>query len=292
MAPKRKSSVQTKGPTKKKERQGAGEEDSFRAAAQALKAAPADKRVIRVDPACPLSHTPGTQVYEDYDCTLNQTNIGSNNNKFYIIQLLDEGGRFACWNRWGRVGEVGQSKINHFSSLEQAKNDFEKKFREKTKNKWEERDHFVAHPGKYTLIEVQGEAEGQEAVVKVDGGAVRAVFKPCSLDPATQGLITNIFSKEMFKDAMTLMNLDLKKMPLGKLSKQQIARGFEALEALEGALRAPTGGGQSLEELSSRFYTVIPHNFGRNRPPPINSPEILQAKKDMLLVRADRSRGH
>lgn len=79
---------------------------------------------------------------------------------------------------------------------------------------------------------------------------------------------------------------DVKKMPLGKLSKQQIARGFEALEALEEAMKNPTGDGQSLEELSSCFYTVIPHNFGRSRPPPINSPDILQAKKDMLLVRA------
>lgn len=79
--------------------------------------------------------------------------------------------------------------------------------------------------------------------------------------------------------------LDVKKMPLGKLSKQQIARGFEALEALEVALRAPTDTGRSLEELSSHFYTVIPHNFGRSRPPPINSLELLQAKKDMLLVR-------
>ena len=41
----------------------------------------------------------------------------------------------------------------------------------------------------------------------------------------------------MFKNAMTLMNLDVKKMPLGKLTKQQIARGFEALEALEEAMK-------------------------------------------------------
>lgn len=80
-------------------------------------------------------------------------------------------------------------------------------------------------------------------------------------------------------------------MPLGKLSKQQIARGFEALEALELALKAPTDGGHNLEELSSHFYTVIPHNFSRNRPPPINSPELLQAKKDMLLVRFGKQAG-
>ncbi|KAL1781363.1 poly [ADP-ribose] polymerase 3 isoform X1 [Sigmodon hispidus] len=287
MAPKRKSSVQTGGC--KKSRQEAGKEDSYQATAAALRAAPTEQRIIRVDPACPLSRSPDTQVkvHEDYDCTLNQTNIGNNNNKFYIIQLLEQDDSFFCWNRWGRVGEVGQTKMSRFSCLEDAKKDFEKKFREKTKNQWEERDHFVAHPGKYTLIDVQGEAENQEAEMKVDGGTVRTVVKPCSLDTATQKLITNIFSKEMFKNSMTLMNLDVKKMPLGKLSKQQIARGFEALEALEEAIKNPTGGGQSLEELSSRFYTIIPHNFGRNRPPPINSPDILQAKKDMLLVLGD-----
>lgn len=43
------------------------------------------------------------QVYEDYDCTLNQTNISANNNKFYIIQLIQHGGAYSTWSRWGRV---------------------------------------------------------------------------------------------------------------------------------------------------------------------------------------------
>ena len=139
--------------------------------------------------------------------------------------------------------------------------------------------------------------------------------RPCSLDAATQKLIANIFSN-MFRKALenlgedggqagwqgpgsdrglslpTLLTpIDVKMIPLGNLSKRQIARGFEALEALEAALRAPTSGDHSLEELSSHFYTVIPHNFGRSRPPPINSLELLQAKKDMLLVRAGRWAG-
>lgn len=78
---------------------------------------------------------------------------------------------------------------------------------------------------------------------------------------------------------------DVKKMPLGKLSKQQIARGFEALEELETALQEQPPLAARLEDLSSRFYTIIPHNFGRARPPPIDSPALLRAKKDMLLVR-------
>lgn len=60
MAPKRKSSVQAEG--SKKRRQGTGEEDNFRSTAEALRAAPADQRIIRVDPVCPLSHSPKTQV--------------------------------------------------------------------------------------------------------------------------------------------------------------------------------------------------------------------------------------
>lgn len=74
-------------------------------------------------------------------------------------------------------------------------------------------------------------------------------------------------------------------MPLGKLSQQQITRGFEALEELEAALREQPPRAARLEELSSRFYTIVPHNFGRARPPPIDSPDLLRAKKDMLLVR-------
>ncbi|XP_007500582.1 protein mono-ADP-ribosyltransferase PARP3 [Monodelphis domestica] len=291
MASKRKAaSASTKSPKTKKEKPAT--EDNFHLAKEALKAAPKEARKAQVDSLCPLSNNPDVQVYEDYDCTLNQTNIGNNNNKFYLIQLLDEGGQYQCWNRWGRVGEVGQSKLKPFSSLDDAKKDFEKKFQEKTKNRWADRDNFVAHQGKYTLIEVQADdgQEGQEGTVKVESvdgvQAVEQIVKPCTLDPATQKLVELIFSSDMFKDAMKCMNLDIRKMPLGKLSKKQIAKGFEALEALEDALQKGAQEGQ-LEELSSRFYTIIPHNFGRAKPPCICSQEILQTKKDMLLVLAD-----
>ncbi len=35
---------------------------------------------------------------------------------------------------------------------------------------------------------------------------------------------------------MADLNLDVKKMPLGQLSKQQIARGFDVLEEIEKAI--------------------------------------------------------
>ena len=71
-------------------------------------------------------------------------------------------------------------------------------------------------------------------------------------------------------------------MPLGKLSKGQIAKGFDILEKIEAELKANKSG--KLAEFSSNFYTIIPHDFGRQRPPTISNPEALQNKKDMLMV--------
>ena len=73
-------------------------------------------------------------------------------------------------------------------------------------------------------------------------------------------------------------------MPLGKLSKAQIAKGFEILEDIEGALKKKASN-KELCDLSSKFYTTIPHAFGRQIPPPIKTEEELQKKYDMLMVR-------
>ena len=76
--------------------------------------------------------------------------------------------------------------------------------------------------------------------------------------------------------------LDVEKMPLGKLSKGQIAKGFEVLDELEAELKAKRK--TKLNELSSRFYTAIPHDFGRKIPPLIDNEDMLRKKMDMLLV--------
>lgn len=61
---------------------------------------------------------------------------------------------------------MGQSKLSAVDKLENAIKDFEKKFKDKTKNSWSDRSNFVSHAGKYTMIEVDGE---QDAEVKVGG---------------------------------------------------------------------------------------------------------------------------
>lgn len=57
-----------------------------------------------------------------WDATLNQTNVDANNNKFYIIQLLQQitGRQYACFTRWGRVGVDGQNNMYISSDLERC----------------------------------------------------------------------------------------------------------------------------------------------------------------------------
>src|SRR5688572_32263231 len=129
-------------------------------ATKASAAAAGKKLNIPVDSVCPLS---GASVHEDYDCMLNQTNIGANNNKFYVIQLLEKGGQFYAWTRWGRVGEPGQNAMVGPTNLAAAQKAFESKFKDKTKNAWADRKNFKPASGKYTLIEVDHSASDDDA---------------------------------------------------------------------------------------------------------------------------------
>src|SRR5262245_7672968 len=90
--------------------------------------------VIPVDDLCPLKAK--GKVVDDWDAMLNQTNIGHNNNKYYVIQLVESGGKYHTWTRWGRVGEPGQNALLGNGSLDDAKKCFKAKFKDKTSNNW------------------------------------------------------------------------------------------------------------------------------------------------------------
>lgn len=66
-----------------------------------------------------------------FDATLNQTNSGNNNNKFYRLQLLEDDGEYYTWTRWGRVGNNGQSKMLGDGSIDTALKFFHDKFKGK-----------------------------------------------------------------------------------------------------------------------------------------------------------------
>eukprot|EP00457_Paulinella_chromatophora_P004027 gb/GEZN01004037.1/.p1 GENE.gb/GEZN01004037.1/~~gb/GEZN01004037.1/.p1 ORF type:complete len:635 (+),score=148.15 gb/GEZN01004037.1/:24-1907(+) len=106
-------------------------------------------------------------VHGEYSVKLNQTNIhgGANNNKFYIIQVLQQGATYFLWTRWGRVGEPGQNALKSCGgNVDAAIKAFGQKFKDKTKNNWSDRLNFVKHDGKYQLVETEeGDDGGDDA---------------------------------------------------------------------------------------------------------------------------------
>eukprot|EP01100_Stratorugosa_tubuloviscum_P000946 TRINITY_DN120_c0_g2_i1.p1 TRINITY_DN120_c0_g2~~TRINITY_DN120_c0_g2_i1.p1 ORF type:complete len:768 (-),score=314.89 TRINITY_DN120_c0_g2_i1:36-2339(-) len=253
-----------------------------------------------VDPKCP-NHTQYS-VYDDgnsvYDAMLNQTEIGKNHNKFYKIQILqkDSDKKFFLWLSWGRVGERGRNKLVHCRDFDAAYKEFKNKFYEKTKNLWEERDTFKPVKGKYTLIELdhgdeQQSDDGSDNDSNSDSGnesksKILTIKAPESrLDEKVQDLLRMIFDMKRMEQTMVEMEYDINKMPLGKLTKRQIMEGYEVLKLIETAFKRSSR--TTLEELSSRFYTLIPHSFGRRVPIVIGNEEILRQKMNMLEALVD-----
>ncbi|KAF8949348.1 Poly [ADP-ribose] polymerase 2 [Haplosporangium gracile] len=247
-----------------------------------------------VDPACGLRNS--AKVYTDddvaWDARLNQTNIGHNNNKFYRIQLLLVfGGQYTVYCHWGRVGAHGQSSIDNCPNLDAGKSLFEKKYKDKTRNNWADRDNFVKVAGKYHLLppdegdsdeEDDEEAEAKKAAKKEKKEAQS--IPESKLHPKVQDLVSMIFNTKMMDQQMIELDYDAKKMPLGKLAKATILGGYEVLKKIAEIIDKPrtTAITRQLQELSSDFYTVIPHSFGMKAPPVINTAPMVKTKLEML----------
>ena len=239
-----------------------------------------------------------------YDATLNQTDVTygqKGHNKFYIAQALesDSGNKWYCWTRWGRVGANGQSKLDPCGSAAAAIKAFEKKFYEKTKNQWANRANFKPVKGKYDLIEMDhgNDDEEEEEEKDIEGelekkrqarNTTSTTPSSSKLDARVQELIKLIFDLTMFEQTLMSYDIDVKKMPLGRISKNQIAKGYEILESIEELFNEDDHPSKSdLAELCNRFYTVIPHDFSFKKPPIISTLEELQNKMDLLEVLGD-----
>uniref|UniRef100_A0A803M9J2 Poly [ADP-ribose] polymerase n=1 Tax=Chenopodium quinoa TaxID=63459 RepID=A0A803M9J2_CHEQI len=218
-----------------------------------------------------------------YDAMLNQTNVGDNNNKYYMIQVLevDGGGLYMVYNRWGRVGVKGQDKLfGPYSCRESATKEFEAKFLAKTKNHWSNRKDFVSYPKCYTWLEMDYSEKEQDH--ERPSACTNIQPQESKLEPRVAKFISLICNISMMRQQMMEIGYNAEKLPLGKLSKSTILKGYDVLKRLSEVI------GQSnkklVEQLSGEFYTVIPHDFGfkKMREFVIDTPQKLKNKLEMV----------
>ncbi|WVZ71182.1 hypothetical protein U9M48_019798 [Paspalum notatum var. saurae] len=226
---------------------------------------------------------------EIYDATLNQTNVGNNNNKFYIIQVLesDAGGSFMVYNRWGRVGARGQDTLHGpFPTRDQAIYEFEAKFQDKTNNLWSNRKNFKCYAKRYTWIEMDyGETDKEDKIGKK--GSIADQMKETKLETRIAQFISLICNINMMKQQMVEIGYNAEKLPLGKLSKSTILKGYDVLKRISNVISKADR--RQLEQLTGEFYTVIPHDFGfrKMREFIIDTPQKLKAKLEMVEALAE-----
>eukprot|EP00268_Persea_americana_P066227 TRINITY_DN8966_c1_g1_i3.p1 TRINITY_DN8966_c1_g1~~TRINITY_DN8966_c1_g1_i3.p1 ORF type:complete len:312 (-),score=57.12 TRINITY_DN8966_c1_g1_i3:900-1811(-) len=189
------------------------------------------------------------------------------------------------YNRWGRVGVKGQDKLNGpYMSRDSVIQEFEQKFYDKTKNAWSDRKDFVCHPRSYTWLEMDyNESEKEADVVnKHNNSLVDIQPRETQLEPCIAKFISLICNISMMKQQMLEIGYNAEKLPLGKLSKSTILKGYDVLKRIAEVISQPDG--KKLELLSGEFYTVIPHDFGFKKMSAfvIDTPYKLKRKLEMV----------
>jgi len=266
---------------------------------------PVMKSVIKKGLAPVDSECPDGEMYRVFtegrviwDVMLNQTNIQANNNKFYLIQLLqhDNTGAFAVWMRWGRVGYTGQTTLKqHGSNKASAMTEFKKKFSDKTKNDWEDRDQFEKVAGKYDLVKIDYNNSPNEHIDNSSGDTVDGVKKEIKDEPKAesklptnvQDLISLICNIKTMEEAVIEMQYDTKKAPLGKITVEQIKAGYSALKRISECVEAGKTTGNVILQACNDFYTRIPHEFGFKTPPIIRTSQEIKRKLELLETLSD-----
>ncbi|KAI1169591.1 PARP-domain-containing protein [Nemania sp. FL0916] len=231
-----------------------------------------------------------------WDASLNLSNVSGNNNKFYMLQLLvdDKQGKHYAHARWGRVGETGQVKTVSFDDLESAKEEYDKRFKSKTGLEWEDRAD-EPKDKKYTFVERSYDEDEEATSASDEGYGSSGDLVKSELDISTQRLMELIFNENHFNSVLEEIGYNKDKMPLGKLGKASLQKGFEQLKELSSLIKHPSlaqnkynrDREEVIEEWTNKYYSTIPHVFGRDRPPLIDNDDILRREVAMLDTLTD-----
>ena len=176
---------------------------------------------------------------------------------------------------------------------------FEKKFKEKAGVQWVNRFDTPKgnrQKGYYTFIERKYEDDSDDCSDDINAasknGPTVSLFKQADskLPEPVQRLMELIFNQQYFADTLRELEYDMNKVPLGLLTKRMLDKAFEILGDIGKLLVNPdvafrkhdASWPDAIAAYSNAYYTVIPHAFGRNRPPVISSEEKL--KKEISLL--------
>ncbi|ULU03718.1 hypothetical protein L3Y34_016892 [Caenorhabditis briggsae] len=269
-----------------------------------------------------------------YKVHLCKTNIAQNNNKFYDMEMLDNGGsgahRFSVKLINGRIGYRGVTHLKEFGDLVKAKSFFEAKFFEKTHLHWEERQDEPV-PNKYVVVDlmdnnsmkkeeeeegdVKKEEEEEEEEKKPQTKKTRGRKKKAEeevevkkeeseeeeaedVDQKVKDLMRCICDEDVHLGLLKQLKFnEAYGKPIDCLSLAQLQTGYDILATIETSIggkkaarsgtrsrAAPTPSknpGASTHD-TNKYYSLIPHSFGFQVPPKIDTLAKVEAERELL----------
>lgn len=245
-----------------------------------------DKYKYLIDKACPDKFVNKVHIHvvdrQLMWCTLNQTDLESNSNKYYVMQLLkhDVMNSYFLVIRSGRVGSESKKDFKCYLDPKKTLDEFHRIFYEKTGHVWDQRFTMSKKDGKYDFVDMEIDNKKQpqpqfQSLEKLEN----------QLDPLIEILISTIFDTKMFEATMKTFKIDTEKAPLGKISVNQINKAYSILTQIQELIKngTPDNDKQYLS-LSSTYYTNIPTSFGNQKLPPIVTEKQIKDKIDLLAV--------
>ncbi|KAG6530002.1 hypothetical protein ZIOFF_012219 [Zingiber officinale] len=195
-----------------------------------------------------------------YNTTLNMSDLSTGINSYYILQIIqqDNGSDCCVFRKWGRVGndKIGGMKFEWMSKSD-AIQQFKHVFLEKTGNPWEaweQKINFQKQPGRFYPLDID---YGVKQAPKKNPSNLKS-----QLEPRLFELMKMLFNVETYRSAMLEFEINLSEMPLGKLSKENIQKGFAALTEIQNLIcnttYAPAVKESLIVDASNRFFTFIP----------------------------------
>ena len=191
--------------------------------------------------------------------TLNFTDIVSNSNKVYQLEIIqNDKDKYYLYTNYGRLGGTMAKEYRECSSLTHAEQEAQKILKSKIKKGYSEIKLVQASIGSdvgKTKIEASVLNEDQ---AKKLGFKVEEPTKS-NLSPEVQSMVKNWFGsiEQFVVDA-----LDTSKCALGQLSLEQIAKGRDLLLEARKIVLAGAKDITQLNDISSKYYSNIPMNFG------------------------------
>jgi poly [ADP-ribose] polymerase len=190
--------------------------------------------------------------------TLNFTDIGNNNNKFYNLEILkDDKGKMYLYTVYGRVGASGAKEYRVCDSQAQAEKEALAIIKSKTKKGYVEVKLAKADIGSEAGRAKVDNSVSVEALKKMGATVVEEPAAVSKLHVEVQNLVRTWFG---VTQEFVELNLDTKKCPLGQLALSQIDLAKQILtEARTHVHSKKKPDIQELNKLTSQYYSNIPH---------------------------------